>query len=360
MTDTPVAFYTQRLHSFQKTLSPEEGYLVSKATDITHFVGFPQLVPEEREALLFITSSQAFLFHHSFSPILDDFSALTYVPHTSLEKVLETFQKTKIHKLWIQADTLTAEEYLFFQENLPQNTLEMTPCESGFFWQFRMIKDALAQDYQAKAGHIIAQVFAEIPSFLREGATEKEVAGKITGAMMELGAEGPAFPTIVAFGPSGALPHHQPTDTPLIAETSVLVDAGARFHGYRSDMTRTFWFGKKPSSQFQEIESIVKEAYQRSVHLLESRPQDLTAQNVDHAAREYIEKKGYGDEFIHSTGHGVGLDIHEPPSVSWNNLTPLESGMTITVEPGIYLPGILGYRYENTLQLTPTGYTVLT
>lgn len=360
MIEIPVTFYTQRLQNFQNTLAPQEAYLISKATDITHFTGFPQLVPEERESLLCITATKAFLFHHSFSPTLSGFSQLTYIPQTSLERIIQTLQSEDIQKLWIQADTLTAEEYLFFQKNFQKKSQEIEACKPGLFWKFRILKDELAQSYQRKAGQIIAQVFENLPSLLTEGITEKQIAGKITGMMMELGAESPAFPTIVAFGKSGALPHHQPTDTPLQMETSVLVDAGARFEGYRSDMTRTVWFGTKPSAEFLEVEKIVQDAYQKSLQILEAGPKDITAQDVDTAARQLIENAGFGNEFIHTTGHGVGLDIHEPPSVSWSNTAPLKVDMTITVEPGIYLPEVLGYRYENTIQLTETGYTVLT
>lgn len=360
MIDSPVAFYTKRLQNFQKTLAPQEAHLISKATDITHFTGFPQLVPEERESLLCITATKAFLFHHSFSPTLSGLTQLTYIPQTSLEKVVQTLQSEDIQKLWIQADSLTAEEYLFLHKNFHTNSREISPCDPGYFWKFRILKDELAQSYQRKAGQIIAEVFENLPRLLTEGITEKQIAGKITGMMMELGAESVAFPTIVAFGKSGALPHHQPTDTPLEKETSVLIDAGARFEGYRSDMTRTVWFGTRPSEKFLKVEKIIQDAYAESLQLLEAGPEDVTAQDVDTATRQLIEDAGFGNEFIHTTGHGVGLDIHEPPSVSWSNATPLQPGMTITVEPGIYLPEILGYRYENTIQLTETGYTVLT
>jgi len=112
-------------------------------------------------------------------------------------------------------------------------------------------------------------------------------------------------------------------------------------------MTRTFWFGPNPDSTFTEIKDVVHAAYTAAEAIASDQP--VTAREVDEAAREVIKKAGYGDEFIHTTGHGLGLEIHEQPSLNWRNTEKIQPNMAITIEPGIYLPGKFGYRYENTL-----------
>ena len=355
---TVTNFYAQRLKQLQEQILPQQAYLISKAADIIHFTGFPQLVPEEREALLVITNDKAFLFHHSFSPVLGNFKELIYIPDTNLSKIQLTLNKENINTLWLDENSLYAEEYKFFNHSFGQQNLKkIIPNQLA---NLRLIKDDLAAEYQAKAGQIIAQVFAAVPQFLQLDLTEKQLAGKLLGLMTELGAEAPAFPTIVAFGANGALPHHQPTDQKLRANEAVLIDAGAKFNGYRSDMTRTFWFGDQPDEEFLKIEQIVQQAYAAATQVIADGPQNHIIKDLDDAARNYIEQQGFGNEFIHTTGHGIGLEIHEPPSVSWFTHEPLKAKTTFTIEPGIYLKDKFGYRYENTVYLDDNGYKVLT
>lgn len=357
MLSSDAHFYAQRLKTIQKKINPKEAYLISKATDIVHFTGFPQLVPEERESLLVITNKNAFLFHHSFSPTLKNFPELVYIPQTALKKIKETLKQEKIEILKVDKKTLTAEEFEFFKMIFGNN---LKSFDKNLMWDLRIPKDELALKYQFKAGEIIAKVFQIIPQWLESGVTEKQLAGKIIGSMMELGAESPAFPTIVAFGENGALPHHQPTDRKLKLNEAVLIDAGAKFNSYRSDMTRTFWAGEKPSEEFLKVEKIVKQAYKQAIKIVEKGSTGKFIKQIDDAAREYISNNGYGNEFIHTTGHGIGLDIHEPPSVSWLNKTPIITHSTFTIEPGIYLHKKFGYRYENTIYVTKNNYQILT
>jgi Xaa-Pro aminopeptidase len=195
--------------------------------------------------------------------------------------------------------------------------------------------------------------------------SELQIARQLEIAMLEAGSTGPAFPTIVAIGEHGALPHHQPTDRVLQPDEPILIDFGATYQGYRSDITRTVWIGDQVSDAFTKYEQLVRQAYTASLALLshptESTPfTPPTAGMLDQAARQVIATAGYGAEFIHTTGHGVGLDIHEQPSLYQGQPTPITPGMVITIEPGIYLTGTMGYRYENTILVTETGYTELT
>jgi len=194
---------------------------------------------------------------------------------------------------------------------------------------------------------------------------------------------GLAFPTIVAFGKNGAMPHYQPQNIKLKPETPILIDFGVNFENYYSDMSRTIWFGKQPSAKFLKAEKAVKKAHQQVLAKLTTANLDLknkktdlknseenttksttkielTAKDLDQAARGEIAQRGFADQFIHTTGHGLGLEIHEPPSLSWQDHTPIKPNMVFTIEPGIYFPGEFGYRHEDTVLMTDQGVKILT
>lgn len=125
-------------------------------------------------------------------------------------------------------------------------------------------------------------------------------------------------------------------------------------------MTRSFWFGPQPSAEFRRVERVVRAAYRQTLERLRHRPTSLTTQHLDEAARTTIANHGYGERFIHTTGHGLGLEIHEPPSLSWQDQAPIQPGMALTIEPGVYLPDQFGYRHENTVLVTASGGDILT
>lgn len=177
---------------------------------------------------------------------------------------------------------------------------------------------------------------------LRSGVTEREIAAEIERVYEENGATREF--TIVAFGPNGAFPHHHTGDTKLTPETPVLIDTGCRLNGYPSDMTRCGWFGSTPSDAFVAVAQIVEGAVLAGIAA--ARP-GTPAMEVDAAARGVITQGGYGDRFLHRTGHGLGIDVHEPPWITASSETVLDEGMVFSVEPGIYLDGAFGLRLED-------------
>jgi Xaa-Pro aminopeptidase len=168
--------------------------------------------------------------------------------------------------------------------------------------------------------------------------------------------DGIAFDLIVAGGANSSFPHHITSDYKLRSGEPVVCDIGATWEGYRSDLTRTFTLGRLPTS-FWRVFNIVKLAQKKGIHHL--RP-GVTAGSIDRASRHVIENSGFGRTFIHSTGHGVGIDIHEHPRIGPGAKDKLKAGMVVTVEPGIYLPGRFGVRIEDTLLVTSNGSEVLT
>jgi Xaa-Pro aminopeptidase len=188
---------------------------------------------------------------------------------------------------------------------------------------------------------------------LRAGRTEREVARDLENRMLDHGASGPSFETIVAAGPNSAVPHHRPTDVPLRAGDLVKLDFGALVDGYHSDMTRTVVLGE-PADWQRELYDLVAAAQAAGRAALRPR---ASAREVDAAARKVIEDAGHGEEFLHGLGHGVGLEIHEAPNLSKTSEGRLSAGMAVTVEPGVYLSGKGGVRIEDTLVVRGSGDT---
>ena len=187
------------------------------------------------------------------------------------------------------------------------------------------------------------------------GRTELEIAAEAEYQMRKAGSEGTPFPTIVGSGPNSWLPHSTASTKKLKQEELVVVDLGATFGGYASDMTRTFTLN--PTNKQSKILQIVRHAQETACSIVKS---GVKAKRVDLIAREIITRAGYGKYFTHGTGHGVGLEIHEAPVLAPNSKDILAEGMVVTVEPGIYLPKVGGARWEDTIQVTTLGCRLLT
>jgi Xaa-Pro aminopeptidase len=201
-----------------------------------------------------------------------------------------------------------------------------------------------------------SQAFAKTVPSIRLGVSESSLAAEVEYQMRRLGAEGSAFDTIVAFGARSALPHAQPTSARLGTDELVLIDMGACQGGYMSDMTRVLFLGR-PNSRIKKMYRAVTLAQLAALDAV--RP-GVTASQVDRQARKVLESEALGKEFVHSTGHGLGLEIHEPPRLGKRDKTRLEAGMAITIEPGAYIRGFGGIRIEDTVLVTKTGCEILT
>lgn len=222
--------------------------------------------------------------------------------------------------------------------------------------ELRSAKDDAELARMQQAASIVDEVLAEVAARLVVGTTERELAGAIDDGMRARGASGPAYETIVAGGPNSALPHARPSGRPFAEGDLVVIDAGAMFDAYRSDMTRTFVVGR-PDDTACTIHDLVTRAQAAGVAAVRA---GVEVGSIDKVCRDLITEEGYGAEFGHGTGHGVGLDIHELPSVRSGNTAILQPGQVITVEPGIYLPGVGGVRVEDMVVVTDDGCRPLT
>ena len=187
---------------------------------------------------------------------------------------------------------------------------------------------------------------------LKSGVAERSIAALLEYEFKIRGAQGASFDTIVLFGERSSLPHGKPGDRTLAAGDIVLVDCGCVLDGYCSDLTRTFVFGRIPGDWFGEIYEITRRAQEQALQNVHS---SAAAKDVDAGARTIITEAGYGEKFGHGTGHGVGLEVHEAPRLNAESSAVLETGMVVTVEPGIYMPGQGGVRIEDLLVVTDDG-----
>ncbi|HVM21524.1 MAG TPA: Xaa-Pro peptidase family protein [Egibacteraceae bacterium] len=231
--------------------------------------------------------------------------------------------------------------------------------------QLRQVKDDVEVDRLRAACALADDAFEQLVQWLRPGMTEQQVGRFLDRTMEDAGADAPAFDTIVAFGANAAVPHHRPTGRELTPGDIVKVDFGARVDGYHSDMTRMLSVGALPAPVAAAYDAVA--AAQRA-GVAAARDGTATGE-VDAACRQVLDEAGLGQRFVHGTGHGVGLQIHEDPFLRPARARPeagsgpsvtLRAGMTVTVEPGVYLPGVGGVRIEDTLLIAHDGPDVLT
>jgi len=232
--------------------------------------------------------------------------------------------------------------------------VELVPAED-IVENLRLIKDETEIDTLKSALLIAESVFTKIKSTIKPGMTERQLAWAMEKEMRESGAQSLSFPTIVASGPNGALPHAIPSDRIIKSGEPILFDWGARLDGYCSDISRTVIIGT-PDETFKKVFTTVHDAQQMATDAIKP---GISSKAVDKIARDHIEKSGFKGKFGHGLGHGTGLSVHEHPRLSPLKETTLETGMVFTVEPGIYIPGWGGIRLENMVVVRDDGVEVL-
>jgi len=227
-----------------------------------------------------------------------------------------------------------------------ESTARMVPLD-GLVEQLRVVKEPGEIELIARAAAITDRAFEAVEGAIRPGITELEVAWEMEKALRENGSQAPAFEIIVASGPNAALPHARPSNRVVGEGEPVVVDMGARYEGYAADLSRTVCAGQ-PDATFQKVYRTVLDAQAAAVAII---AEGITGHRADSAARSVITRAGYGEEFGHSLGHGVGLAAHELPRLSPGAEEPLRDGMVFTVEPGIYISGWGGVRIEDLVMM---------
>lgn len=271
-------------------------------------------------------------------------------------QIMELLRSHRAESMAIESETMTVKELNSYRHFFKDINIVDTDELSGVISSLRMIKEADEVECIKKAQAIAEKSLDELLPYIRPGVTEREIALELNRLMFVNGAEDLSFETIVLSGSNTSMPHGVPSDKKVESGEFVLMDFGAVWNGYHSDMTRTVCVGE-PSDEMRKVYNIVLEAQTAGINAAKA---GITGKELDKVSRDIIEAAGYGECFGHSLGHGVGLEIHEKPNASPNYKLPLESGSVVTVEPGIYIEGKFGVRIEDFVILTENGCENLT
>ncbi|MFD2446023.1 M24 family metallopeptidase [Bacillus sp. CGMCC 1.16607] len=315
---------------------------------MTNFTGSAGVVLISGEKALFITD---FRYVEQATKQCEGYEIVQHMG-TIVEEVATQAKKLGIKKLGFEQDQLT---FAAHQSYVKAVEAELVPV-SGIIENLRLIKTPQEIKILKEAADIADAAFKHILDFIAPGKTELEVSNELEFFMRNAGATSSSFNIIVASGYRSALPHGVATDKLIETGDFVTLDFGAYYKGYISDITRTVAVGE-PSAKLKEIYDIVLEAQLRAMAGIKP---GMSGIQADALTRDYISEKGYGEYFGHSTGHGIGLEVHEGPSLSSKSDIILEPGMIVTVEPGIYIPGLGGVRIEDDTMITETLNETLT
>lgn len=330
-----------------------EALLVTNAVNRIYLSGFTG-----SSGFLLITGERAVLFsdfrYRTQAPA--QAPAFEFVEHgqNPVEAVKDLAAQAGIRRLHFEAHDVRFEAYKTYKEQLDGIAFE--PAPEKLVEELRMIKDEGELAVMREAAELADRTFQHVLGLLKPGVSEREIAMEIEFFMRRHGATSSSFDTIVASGERSALPHGVASERKLGQGELITLDFGAYYKGYCSDLTRTVMLGK-PTDKHREIYEIVLEA---QLSVLERIRPGMTGREADAIAREIIRRRGYGELFGHGTGHGLGMEIHEEPRLSLSGDRVLEPGMTVTVEPGIYIPGFGGVRIEDDIVLTSGGAEILT
>ncbi|MDX1417739.1 MAG: aminopeptidase P family protein [Candidatus Promineifilaceae bacterium] len=327
-----------------------DGFLITNPTNIRWLSGFTgsyaQLLVTQEQAIL-ATDSRYWIAARKDAPFVKLFKDQRRISDT-----FELLKSANVTTVGFEADYMTVAHL----EKLKKFTALSWVPMSQVVPNARQIKDQQEIAAIQRAAALTDQIMSLVPEMVRSGMTESELAWQLEKAMREDGADGPSFPIIVAFGPNSALPHHSPGQRMLNRDEIVLVDIGAELNGYKSDLTRTFFFGRQ-NDKFQTIFDLVIAAQMAAIDAIA--PATLSTE-IYRQAHDVIAAGGYGEQFPHGLGHGIGLEIHEQPWLSLKfDPVALAPGMVMTIEPGIYLEGWGGVRIEDLGVLDENGFNLL-
>ena len=271
-------------------------------------------------------------------------------------QISELLTKHEATSMAIESETMTVKELNTYRHYFKDMKIVSDDSLSNDISALRMIKDEEELECIKMAQRIAEMSLEELLPFIKVGRTEREIALELNRLMFKNGAEDLSFETIVLAGANTSMPHGVPSDKKVEDGEFVLMDFGAVYNGYHSDMTRTICVGK-PSEEMERVYNIVLKAQEAGI---EAARAGIVGSALDKISRDIIEAAGYGECFGHSLGHGVGLEIHEKPNASPNYKLPLNCGSIVTVEPGIYIEGKFGVRIEDFVILTENGCENLT
>ncbi|MFA4933070.1 MAG: aminopeptidase P family protein [Candidatus Omnitrophota bacterium] len=344
-----------RLKSIYSTLEARrlDGLLVSLPANISYLTE-----AQTRDSYLLVSKKQNIYFTDSryteeANKFLNNNAMLKECNGSVFARIAESILSLKLKNAGIEERYLPLAEFNKIKE-YSKGKFNLIPTHS-IVEDKRMIKDATEIAKLRKAAQITASALEYIKRFLAPGIKEIEVAAELERFMRYQGASGASFDIIVASGPNSSQPHHLSGERRLRNNEPVLIDFGADYQGYKSDLTRVLFLGKI-NVLVRKVYDIVLKAQEAAIKKIAP---GAEMAEIDRVARSYIAKKGYAKHFTHNLGHGYGLEVHEDPRISGNEASAVRPGMTFTVEPGVYLPGKFGIRIEDMVLVTVKGCEVL-
>jgi Xaa-Pro aminopeptidase len=330
-----------------------DGFLVFGSANLTWLTGFSDasalLLPKHGECRVYVYGVN---YAHAQADLGGFTVELVKRDENLMDKIAKQAAVSEIRKLAV--DALNVESWRILAEALGGE--KKVVADNSFIRELRKVKDQEEIELMCKAAELTSEGMRVAYETVAAGVREYEVAAEIEYAMRKQGSSGAAFETIVASGACSAYPHGGCSDKKIREGDFVVVDVGATYKFYRSDMTRTMVAGK-PTEKQKKLYQIVKSAQDKAFEALKP---NAKAKDVDAAARKIIADAGYGEYFVHGLGHGVGVEVHEPPTLSPESKDVLAAGNVVTVEPGIYLVGYGGIRIEDTVLVHRNGTQKLT
>jgi len=331
----------------QANINNCSGFMLKDRNNIRYFSGYTgegaAILSENGCAI--ITDSR---YTEQAQKQAEGFEIITFENGKYLDTVKLTCDKLNIDAMCYEADVVTCDEFNTLKAGL--GAIGLVPTKAVGI-TIRKIKDASEIKIMKKAARVTDELLEMAYLLSKPGVSELDLVAELSYLTLKKYKAESAFDTIVASGDNGSMPHALPSERVFKAGDMVTLDFGAALEGYKSDMTRTFAIGD-PSNKMKEIYQIVYDAQKMAQDALKP---GAACKDIDAIARNYITEKGYGEYFGHGLGHGVGLDIHELPRLAPTSTEILQENMVVTVEPGIYIPGVGGVRIENTCVITKDG-----
>lgn len=335
-----------------------DAILISTPENIGYFSNIFIFSPLEREGLVLITKNNTYLFTDSrFTGMINVSPSIKYVESSARSGAYEEISKIvlneKIKSIGFEELDLSVSEFKMLKR-VSRKITSLKPADK-ILESLRLIKDQAEIKKISFACQLTDNAFRYIQPFINKGVTELELADRIDNFFRRNGASS-AFPPIVAFGKHAAIPHHMPTTKKLsLNDRYILFDFGAKYNHYCADLSRTVFYGDISTTHTNQYNAVLK-AQELSLRAIKKAVK--SGKDIDAAARNYLKNNSF--DIPHSVGHGIGLSVHERPSISPQSKQKIIPGMVITIEPGVYLPGEGGIRVEDTVLVTDDGYRLLT
>jgi len=329
-----------------------DGIVFSSLENIRYLCGFTG-----SDGIVLITKNETFFLSDSryWTQSEEEVKEATLVKYKKkIDGICSLLIDLNLKAIGFESNSMTYSFYHSLLKKLEEK-IRLIPLEEEMK-NLRAIKDENELDFIKTSINISSMAFNHVVGIIREGIMERDIAIEMEFFMKKNGAQAMGFDTIVASGKRSSLPHGRASNKKIEKGDFILIDFGAQFNGYFSDQTRTLICGKS-TKEHKKIYEVVKEAQKKAIETV--RP-GIFIYNLDEVARSYIRNSGYGDYFGHGLGHGIGLSVHEDPTINWENKDLIQEGMVFTIEPGIYVPNWGGVRIEDMVVVTSNGIEQLT